>query len=84
MTTKTIKDVNEDTWRKLKMFSAEEDVNMGRLIERMAENYAKNRNDVWKKILEGRKILSDEEAKEIESTVKKLRKESGFRDESCY
>lgn len=79
MPTKTIKDVDEDTWRKLKILSAEEDMRVGKLLRNITENYIKNRVDVWAKILDGRKILSDKEAEEIEKVVKKLREESGFR-----
>ena len=79
MSTKTIKDVDDDTWRKLKMFSAEEDIRMGTLIKNMADNYLKNKNRIWDKILSGKKILSDNEAKDMENIVKTLRKESGFR-----
>ncbi len=79
MPTKTIKDVDEDTWRKLKMLSAEEDVRMGQLIKSMADSYMKNKNRIWDKILSGRKILSDSEAKDMENIIKSLRKESGFR-----
>lgn len=79
MPIKTIKDVDEDTWRKLKILSAEENMRVGKLLRNITENYIKNRTDVWAKILDGRKILSDKEADEIEKVVKKSRKESGFR-----
>jgi len=79
MSTKTIKDVDEKTWRKLKMLSAEENVKMGKLIGIIADTYVKSRTDIWSEILSGKKILSDSEAKEIEKVVKKLRKERGFR-----
>jgi len=79
MPTKTIKDVDEDTWRKLKVLSAEQDMRVGKLLRNITENYIKKRNQVWAKILEGKKILSENEAREIEKVVKKLREEHGFR-----
>jgi len=79
MPVKTIKDVDEETWRKLKMLSAEEDVRIGRLIENITDSYIKNKNDVWEKILNPGKILSDSEAKEMKIVVKRMRKERGFR-----
>jgi len=79
MTTKTIKDVDERTWRKLRMMSAEYDIRIGELIERMTEDYEKRSKDFWKTILEGEKILTDKEAEELKSVVIALRKEKGFR-----
>lgn len=79
MSTKTIKDVNEKTWRTLRMLSAEQNVKMGKLIEKMAEVYEKRSKEFWKAILEGEKILTDKEAEELKSVVKNLRKEYGFR-----
>ena len=79
MTVKTVKDVDETTWRKLKMLSAEENLKLGELIKNITDNYVKDREDVWDKILEGKKILSDDEARDMEKIVKRLRKERGFR-----
>ena len=79
MSTKTVKNVDEKTWRKLRMMSAEYDIRIGELIERMTEDYEKRSRDFWKTILEGEKILTDKEAEELKSVVTALRKEKGFR-----
>lgn len=79
VSTKTIKDVDEMAWRKLKVFSAEHGIKMGKLLEKMTEDYEKRSKDFWKLILSGEKILSDKEAEEMKEVVKKLRKERGFR-----
>ena len=79
MSVKTVKDVDDETWRKLKILSAEEDIKMGTLIKNMTESYIKTKEDVWDRILAGEKILSDVEADDIEKITKKLRKERGFR-----
>lgn len=79
MPTKTIKDVNEKTWRKLRMLSAEHNVRMGKLLEKMAEDYEKRSKEFWKIILKGERILTDKEAEDLKAVSKALRKESGFR-----
>lgn len=79
MGTKTIKAVDEETWRKLKILSAEENEKMGKLIKNITDDYIKNKKSTWDKILRGEKILSDNEADDMIEIVKKLRKERGFR-----
>ena len=39
----------------------------------------KNMNHFWNNILNGEKILSDKEAKEMENVSERIRRESGFR-----
>ena len=81
MPTKTIKDVDEETWRKLKVFSAENSSSMGKTLKKITQDYEeKNRGkEFWSRILKGEKILSDNEANDMLEIVKKLRKEHGFR-----
>lgn len=79
MPTKTIKDVNEKTWRKLRMLSTEYNLPMGKLIEKITEDYEARNRDFWNSILKGEKILSDKEAEEMLVVVRELRKERGFR-----
>ncbi|MBS3051078.1 MAG: hypothetical protein J4400_02930 [Candidatus Aenigmarchaeota archaeon] len=79
MTTRTIKDVDDETWRKLKMLSAGHDATMGKILKKITNDYEERSRNFWDKILNGEKILSDKEADEMESFVKKLRKEKGFR-----
>ena len=79
MTTRTVKDVNEKTWRKLRMLSSEYGMPMGKLIEKITEDYEARNRDFWNSILKGEKILSDKEAEEMIALVRNLRKEHGFR-----
>lgn len=79
MTTKTIKDVNEKTWRKLRLLSTEYNMKMGSLLEKITEDYEKRGREFWKFVLDGEKILSDREAEELKSVSKALRNERGFR-----
>ena len=79
MPTKTIRDVDEKIWRKLRMLSTEQNIKMGRLLEKMAEEYEKKGREFWKVVLEGDRILTDKEAEDLKSVCKDLRKEYGFR-----
>ena len=47
--------------------------------EKITDDYEERNRRFWDDILHGEKILSDKEADEMESFVKKLRKEKGFR-----
>ena len=75
MPTKTIKDVDDETWRKLKVLSAEHDTTMGKILKKITEDYNERNRNFWDNILKGEKIITDKEAKEHEDLVKKLRKE---------
>ena len=79
MTTKTIKDVDDETWRKLKMLSAEHDTTMGKILKKITNDYDEKNREFWDKILKGEKIITDKEARDHKALVKKLRKEYGFR-----
>ena len=79
MTTKTIKDVDDETWRKLKMLSAEHDTTMGKILKKITNDYEERNKEFWNSILKGKKILTDKEAEDMISVVKELRKEHGFR-----
>ena len=53
---------------------------MGVLLKKMVKEHETNSSQFWNNILEGDKILSDEEAKELQSHIKSLRKNHGFRE----
>ncbi|MFA4820500.1 MAG: hypothetical protein WC613_06110 [Candidatus Aenigmatarchaeota archaeon] len=79
MTTRTIRDVDEETWKKLKIMSAEHDATMGIILKKITDDYEERNKEFWNKILKGEKYLTDKEAKDHEALVKKMRKEYGFR-----
>ncbi len=79
MTTRTIREVDGKTWRKLRILCAEYAMTMGELVETMTEDYEKRSKDFWKAILEGEKILTNKEADELKDVSSALRKERGFR-----
>ena len=79
MTTRTIKNVDDETWQKLKVLSAEHDTTMGKILKKITNDYDEKNRKFWDKILKGEKIITDKEAREHKALVKKLRKEYGFR-----
>jgi len=80
MEVKTIKGINEETWTKLKVIAAKNRLTMGKLINSMIEQYEKNSEEIWNKILKSGKILSDKEAEDMQTTLKESRKNRGFRN----
>lgn len=79
MAVKTVKGIKEKEWRTFKALAAEKNLTMGTLFEMMVEDYSKHADSLWEKILCGKRILSEKEAKELEKAVKSMRKEHGFR-----
>ncbi len=76
---KTIKGTDEETWRTFKGLAAKDSVKLGVLLKNMLKEYEKTRNVFWKTIFETEKILTDEEAEDVEKIINKRRKEYGFR-----
>ncbi len=78
-TVKTLKGVNEESWAEFKSLAVKNRTNMGKLFERMLEEYKRKSEENWSIILSGKKILSDKEAEDMLKIVKESRKEYGFR-----
>ena len=78
-TVKTLKGVNEESWAEFKSLAVRNRTNMGKLFERMLEEYKRKSEENWSIILSGKKILSDKEAEDMLKIVKESRKEYGFR-----
>ncbi|MBI3032710.1 hypothetical protein HYY69_04505 [Candidatus Woesearchaeota archaeon] len=79
MAIKTIKDVDEETWYRLRKLSIKNRTPMGKLIHAMVDIYEKKTENVWENILNGEKLISDKEADTMEKKLLKVRKEYGFR-----
>ncbi|MBS3086629.1 hypothetical protein J4422_02910 [Candidatus Pacearchaeota archaeon] len=79
MEIKTIKGVDEETWAEFKSLAAKNNIRLGNLFRMMLEEYKRKTEESWKKILSGKKILTDEEAEDMLKVVSKIRKEYGFR-----
>lgn len=79
MIIRTIKGIENDKWIKLKMLAARRNIALGKLIENMIEDYSNKTDEIWDRILSGKRIISDREADERIRETAKLRKEKGFR-----
>ncbi len=77
---RTIKGVNREVWLRFKELAAKKGMKMGDLFENMVKEHSKKSDDFWSEILSGEKRLTDKEAEDMNKTVKKLRKEWGFRN----
>ena len=73
-TVKTIKDVDEEAWLEFKSIAARNKMKAGQFFEKLVEEYKNKASSTWNAILNSGKILSDEEADEMEKIVKELRK----------
>jgi len=58
--------------------AAQHKVKMGTLFKKLIEEY-KRKSTFWKEILEGEKILSEKEARELGKVVHAIRQDYGFR-----
>lgn len=80
MEVKTIKNVDEETWREFKTLAVKNNIKMSSLLKIMVKEFEKNNEVFWNEILNGEKLMSDKEAEEMRIITSKIRKERGFRD----
>ncbi|MEK6871754.1 MAG: hypothetical protein AABX16_02525 [Nanoarchaeota archaeon] len=81
METRSIKNVDEETWKKFKALAERNKMNMSILLKMMIREFEKQSKSFWREILTRGKNFTDEEANDIEIITKKIRKERGFRNE---
>ncbi len=79
MKIKTIKDVDEETWRILKDLSSKRKLKMGSVLKYAVREYAKKAGK-RAGIIPSKPILTDKEAEEMLRLVQRMRKESGYRN----
>lgn len=79
MEIRTIRNIDNETWRKFKNLAEKNNINMGNLLKIMINNFKKNSEEFWEEILNEEKNLSNQEAEKILEISKKSRKEYGFR-----
>ena len=84
MENKCIKNVDEETWKDFRALAVKNNLKMAILLKIMVNEFEKNSRDFWKEILSRKRSLTNKEADEIESNVKKIRKEEGFRNDSGF
>lgn len=76
---KTIKGVAEDSWSSFKGIAARNNMKMGKLFEKMVDEYREKSEEFWDDILKGEKILSEKEAEDMKKIVLRAREDAGFR-----
>ncbi|MBS3072323.1 hypothetical protein J4477_00635 [Candidatus Pacearchaeota archaeon] len=80
MEIKTIKNVNEETWREFIVIVAKNNVKMSALLKMMVKEFEKNNKNFWNEILNGEKLMTDREAEEMKRITVNIIKEKGFRE----
>jgi len=80
MKIRTIKNVDDETWKQLKEMARRRRLKMGALLKEIAMEYKKRPSDSWNNILNVRPILAKEQAEAMLKMVVKIRKESGYRN----
>lgn len=80
MKVRTIKDVDEETWRTIREMARREKLKMATLLKEMAKEYRWKPSTTWNRILNTKPTLTKKEATAMLKTVAKLRKESGYRN----
>ncbi len=76
---KTIKGVDDSTWSRFKVLAVQEHKPMGDMFKKLVEEYKKEADEFWDKVLNGPRLLTDKEAKDLLKTVSDIRKEKGWR-----
>lgn len=76
---RTIKGIDRKTWKKLKNISEKDKSTMGEAFSLIMNSYEESGEKFWDKIFSIKKILSGNEADELNSLIYKERKKQGFR-----
>ena len=84
MAVKTIKNVDDETWKILKDLASRRRLKMGSVLKYAIREYAKKPEKNLSSIIPSKPILSNKEAEGMLKMVKKLRKEGGFRNVSYF
>ncbi len=74
-----MKGVEEEVWAEFRSLAAKNRMKTGQFFEKVIRSYKQDTDDFWNTVLKGEKIISEEEAKSIEMSIKKMRKERGWR-----
>ena len=80
MEIRSIKDVDEETWKEFKALAAKNNLKMSLLLRMMINNFDKDSRDFWKNVLNRKKNLTEEEADKMMRITIESRKEKGFRE----
>ncbi len=80
MEIRSIKDVDEETWRGFKALAAKNNLKMSLLLKMMINEFESYGRDFWKSVLNREKNLTDKEAGIMMRVILDSRKERGFRE----
>ena len=80
MEVKTIKGVDEETWKEFKNLAVKNNLKMPLLLKVMIKEFEKKGNEFWKEILDRERNLDETEAKDMLEITNEVRKERGFRE----
>ena len=80
METRTIRNVDEETWRNFKLLAVKLGTNMAILLRTMVKEFEKNNIEFWDQLLHGERLLSESEAQDMMEISERVRKERGFRE----
>lgn len=72
---KSIKGIDKNIWLEFKNLAAGNNDKTGKIFEIMVQEYKNRSAASWHNILNSGKILSDEEARDIDRFVRELRRE---------
>lgn len=76
MKVRSIRDVDEETWKAMKRLAEKKRIKMGLLLKMLVREYEKVET---KELIPKKPILSEEEATELKNFLREMRKEHGFR-----
>ena len=79
METRTIKNVDNETWKRFRELAIKNKINMSNLLKIMIREFEKESKEFWEAILNRGKNLSDKEAEKMMAVIRESRKEYGFR-----
>jgi predicted DNA-binding ribbon-helix-helix protein len=80
MRVRTIKNVDDETWKLIRSIARREKLKMGVLLKEMVNEHKTKPSKAWSAILNVKPLLSEREATAMLKTVAKIRKESGYRN----
>ena len=79
MELRSIKDVDEKTWKEFKALAIKNNLKMSLLLKMMISEFENKGRDFWRKIISENKNLTEDEAEDMIKITAKIRKEKGFR-----
>ena len=80
MEIRSIKNVDDETWKEFKALAIKNNLKMSVLLKMMVNKFENEEKGFWKNILNRKKNLTEEEAGIMNKVILEARKEKGFRE----